>query len=233
MKLSRNFSLKLHWLLDECLPPILRDSRLIMTPLMWLLFGDKTNLFLRYKQQVWSMTPDEYKSIYQVTLPYHIERETDLNSECVDRIISTVSGRTVLEVGCGRGYLSRILSRDYSVTATDIDVDSSLVNQLPEVRFMEASVENLPFCDRSFDTVVCTHTLEHVPDIQAAVGELRRVMRKRLIIVVPKQRPYRYTYDLHVHFFPYPFILCAALGNVPGSRCDIIGKDLFYVEYGC
>jgi hypothetical protein len=42
----------------------------------------------------------------------------------------------------------------------------------------------------------------HVQDAHAALEELRCVAKRRLIVVLPKQRPYRYTFDLHLRFFP-------------------------------
>lgn len=38
-------------------------------------------------------------------------------------------------------------------------------------------IRDLPFADASFDLVVCAHVLEHVDDDQAALSELRRVLR--------------------------------------------------------
>ena len=55
--------------------------------------------------------------------------------------------------------------------------------------------------------------------------------RKRLIIVVPKQRPYKYTFDLHLHFFPYASNLLMLLG--PGQtagKCQAMDGDWFYME---
>ena len=65
-----------------------------------------------------------------------------------------------------------------------------------------ADITGLPFEDHSFDVVLCTHALEHIRDPQKALGELMRVTGRRLIVVVPHQREYRYTVDLHVNFFP-------------------------------
>jgi SAM-dependent methyltransferase len=39
-----------------------------------------------------------------------------------------------------------------------------------------ADVTALPFADGSFDSVLCSHVLEHVPDETAALAELRRVL---------------------------------------------------------
>jgi hypothetical protein len=57
------------------------------------------------------------------------------------------------------------------------------------------------------------------------------VTKKRLIVVVPKQRPYKYTFDLHLHFFPYEHSLRTIMGPNHGAVfCKDVGGDLFYVE---
>jgi ubiquinone/menaquinone biosynthesis C-methylase UbiE len=74
----------------------------------------------------------------------------------------------------------------------------------PDVHFRQENTQRLSFADNEFDTVISSHTLEHVQDGYSAIEELRRVAKRRLIVVLPKQRPYRYTFDLHLRFFPYP-----------------------------
>jgi hypothetical protein len=57
------------------------------------------------------------------------------------------------------------------------------------------------------------------------------VARRRLIIVVPRQRPYRYTFDLHLRFFPYSHSLLGLLAPAARKhRLDEIGGDWFYQE---
>ncbi len=77
--------------------------------------------------------------------------------------------------------------------------------------------------------MISTHTLEHVLNAEAALAELRRVARRRLILVVPRQRPYRFTFDLHLNYFPYAWSLRNFLAN-PHARIEVIDNDLFAVE---
>jgi ubiquinone/menaquinone biosynthesis C-methylase UbiE len=89
----------------------------------------------------------------------------------------------------------------------------------------------LPFADGAFDTVICSHTLEHVRNVERAVSELRRVCRKRLIIVVPSEREYKYSFNLHVSFFPYPHSLLNRLAPLPTHHdCAVLDGDIFYLE---
>lgn len=41
---------------------------------------------------------------------------------------------------------------------------------------LQASVESLPFADKSFDAVICSHVLEHVVNDRRALDELRRIV---------------------------------------------------------
>jgi ubiquinone/menaquinone biosynthesis C-methylase UbiE len=93
--------------------------------------------------------------------------------------------------------------------------------------FTRGSVDAIPFPDKAFDVVICTHTLEHCLHLERAVQELARVGRSELIIVVPKQRPYYYTVDEHVQFFFYREQLTTAVG-LTRHECRALGGDWYY-----
>lgn len=229
MKISRNKTILIHYIFDQLIPPRLRDSYWFMYIPFKILFKDKASIFFEFKERARLMTPEEYSNTYSLVSDVLVERETDLNKECIERIVEDVLGSNVLEVGCGRGYLARILSKKYDVTGIDIDI--SMNKNQEKLKFVIGGSEYLPFEDESFDTVVCTHTLEHVLDFEKSLSELRRVARRRVIIVVPKQRPYRYTFDLHLRFFPYLHSFLGAIGKTDRStQCETVGGDIYYVE---
>jgi SAM-dependent methyltransferase len=233
MQVSRNLALAVHFLLDECLPPILRDRDWFMWLPFRLLFGRHADTFRSFKDRGHDLDEEEFRRVYAETAVVHLQRPTDLNTSCIDRIRRRIAGRSVLEVGCGRGHLADILVRDHDVTACDMAIDPDISARLPRVTFRLENVERLSFADASFDTVVCTHTLEHVQHLDVAIRELRRVARRRLIVVVPRQRPYRHTFDLHLHFFPLGHMLLARFPAVPGvgSRSlHRVGGDWYYEE---
>lgn len=177
------------------------------------------------------MKDSELRRLYQEAAQVFMPRETDLNQDCLKKIEENILGSTVLDIACGRGYLSERLSRRFKVTGADMHLEPGIRNSPLKVAFTEVNLTNLPFKDNGFDTVVSAHTLEHVLNIHAAVKELRRVAKKRLIIVLPKQRPYKYTFDLHLHFFPYPWSLYNLLGlKASGQKCLLIKGDWFYLE---
>ena len=138
-------------------------------------------------------------------------------------MLEMVSGQpgTMLDVGSGKGYwVRKAVEAGYRVTACD------LTNTLRDVEceFVQGDIGNLPFEDGQFDVVTCSHTLEHIVELDRAIAELKRVARKQLIIVVPCQRYNYLTPDGHVNFFPFREKLLFHLGE-PGADCRKLGGD--------
>ncbi len=232
MRVSREFSLKVQFVLDQLLPPILRDSKWFMYIPMKVLFREVVEDFLHFKNTVFSMSDSQFSDLYARTKKYQeIQGESDLNEPCIDEIIKNlVPGASVLEVGCGRGYLAeKIAQAGYSITAVDFMLSEKIKTRKSAVCYAEGDIQQLNFADDSFDTVVSTHTLEHVRDLHRAINQLRRIAKHRLIIVIPCQRPYRYTFSLHAHFFPYQWSIIGAFGYRERVTIKKLG-DWFYVE---
>ena len=230
MNIPREMTNSIRYILDNWIPPVIRDSYIFMYPIARLVFGKHASLFLQFRQKVHTYSTVEYQHIYETVNPL-FSRETDLTRSCIYTIEQRILGNSVLEVGCGRGFLSKRLAHKFTVTAMDIDVDSTL-RTIPHLTTTRGYIEKIPMKNRSVDTVVSTHTLEHIVDIQQAISELRRVAKKRIIIVVPMQRPYTYTLDLHVQFFPYPSSFLTVMQPKKNRHytCTIIDGDLYYEE---
>lgn len=230
MKVNRNFSVAVQYLLDEWVPPRIRDSRLFMTLPMKFVLKDSANEFMTFKNWFYSADSKKIGKLYENTgHVQELQGETDLNKACTDRILQKISTKNVLEVGCGRAYLANLMTKKAKVTACDIVISSQLPKKFPDIKFMSEDIENLSYKDNAFDTVVCTHTLEHTKDLKKAVSELRRVAKKELIIVIPRQRPYKYTFSLHTQFFPYKWSIENAFGFRKGATIERLG-DWFYYE---
>ncbi len=228
--MSRDTALFFHYIFDQLFPPIVRDTKWIMSIPLWVMFRHRYKHYLNFKEIAFTLSEDEFRGFYRMVSDTALERETDLNRASIDKIMMHVTGIKVLDVGCGRGFLADILSKHHEVSAVDIVVPPAIRERFPQVKFYEDNVETLPFSDKEFDTVVCTHTLEHVRNMHLAVQELRRV-GKKLIIIVPKQRPYKYTFDLHLNFFPYVYSLLSVMGKIQGEVvCEDIDDDIFYME---
>jgi ubiquinone/menaquinone biosynthesis C-methylase UbiE len=113
-------------------------------------------------------------------------------------LLDVREGLSVLDVGCGDGYLlgkaahraSLALGVDLAenrLRASRDGLSDSGRSGCSPTELAIADGQRLPFADASFDRIICTETLEHVADAQLALRELARVLRPggRLAVSVP------------------------------------------------
>ncbi|MEO8841282.1 MAG: class I SAM-dependent methyltransferase [Kofleriaceae bacterium] len=188
-------------LLDDYLPPVIREWRPLNRWMATTFHGPAFDL--DFKEHAFAMSPREFADAYAALDAGGARyRDTDTTPGQLAAICEAARGR-VLEVGSGNGVVAAALvAARREVTALEVTLGSAAeTERRAHCTVALAALPALPFGDFAFDTVVCAHTLEHVPELYAAVRELRRVAH-RVIVVVPRQRYYRYTVDYHLHFFP-------------------------------
>ena len=119
-------------------------------------------------------------------------------------------GHTVLDLGCGRGrhmhavyFHRRCYAVGLDLDLADVDVTRQgfaeapdLEPQIGQTRRYSLSVGDatrLPFPDHTFDRVICSEVLEHIPDYEAALREIWRVVKPggRIGLSVPRAWPER------------------------------------------
>lgn len=108
-----------------------------------------------------------------------------------------VTGAT-LDVGCGR----KPYEKTFFVGAKNyVGMDYLTDRSTPDV---VGSATAIPLGDASFDTVVCTEVLEHVPDPLKALREMHRVLRPggHLILSTPMYWP---RHEVPYDYFRYPY----------------------------
>jgi SAM-dependent methyltransferase len=88
----------------------------------------------------------------------------------------------VLDVGCGDGHFAEIAYRgrtiDVGLDPMPRDLAEARSRRSPYRRLVRASATDLPFADESFGTVLSNSVLEHVPDVERALAEISRVLRR-------------------------------------------------------
>lgn len=231
MALSREVNLRLNWVLNELVPPVIRDARWFGWCVTWLLYRRQARIYMDFHARAYGMSEAEFAATYRDIQATALKRPMDVNRASLALIEAHAVGETVLEAGCGRGYLSGLLAARFCVTGCDVALAEGIAARYPGVTFVESAAEHLPFADGAFDTVISTHMLEHVRDLPGVLKELRRVCRRRLILVVPCERPHCYTPNLHLHFFPYAYSLLLALQPEKGRYfLQKAGGDWFFYE---
>lgn len=228
--MKREATNRIRFVLEDILPAFVRDSALfrIGASMIW---GNHISDLADFRARAPFLTDDEYEKLYKEHPRVH--EGTDNSKACIAAICRDTVGESVCDVGCGTGALLSHVRAARPELKRCVGVDFAIDDaaSLEGVEYVAAKIESLPFADAEFDTVICTHVIEHVLDYRRAIQELRRITRRRLIIVVPREREYRYTFNPHFNFFPYTHAFLRAMHPVPESHeCIDIKRDIYYRE---
>jgi len=134
------------------------------------------------------------------------------------------SGR-VLDLGCGIGHSYRELAPRVSV-GVDLDPEV-LVDQDRET--VHADMRRLPFGGGSFASVISVQSIEHVPDPESVLSEVRRVLEPggRAVFVTPNRLTFGFGFGEEIidpyHYVEYDAQQLHALCARFFSRVEVVG----------
>lgn len=127
-------------------------------------------------------------------------------------------GDRVLDAGCGTGRHACEIFRTRGADVVGVDLNwkdlqktTFLLDNMEDARggswlVSQADATRLPFRDESFDVVICSEVLEHIPANRAAVAELVRVLKpgKNMAVSVPRFFPERICWALSSDYHNEP-----------------------------
>ncbi len=142
-----------------------------------------------------SVSPSEYYYTYytaeSVTLKNVLAKVRELvapyrfrlAADCIIKELSINRNSSILEIGSGLGLLGKAIKEltkgeiDYfGIELTYKSAEESSKKGLIEV---QADAISLPFPNNSFDRIISTDVLEHIPDNEQAVKEIHRVLKPK------------------------------------------------------
>lgn len=141
-------------------------------------------------------------------LPPRLRERIEVNTYLMRRLLAHVAselppGSRVLDAGAGEGRFKPLFAH-----TRYIGVDLAVGDATWDYSGLDAinTLDRLCFADASFDAVVFTQVMEHLPEPGAVVGELARVLRPGglLILVAPQ--------SWHEHQIPYDFYRYTSYG---------------------
>ncbi len=171
-----------------------------------------------WREKFANLSDEEWKSAYDKAWKNRAndcvdEKDASLFLDALPQLGS------VLDIGCGAGGLAvRLAQTGHRVTGMDVSEEALRIarkagrNARLSIQWQLGFAEKLPFPDKSFDYIISAHTLEHVRDLNQTAAEFRRVARKKILILTPKQSYKRYMDNYHTQFFETAEQLSRALG---------------------
>lgn len=134
------------------------------------------------------------------------------------RYISKLEFLSVIDIGCGNGFLLQQMHSLYpSVKFSGTEYSElaihNLCMRLPEMEFQYLDLSR-NFIDQKYDLVICADVLEHIDDDEKALMNLRNMTGRYAIIAVPLGRLSRYERQQlgHVHGYSFKEFRTKVLG---------------------
>lgn len=105
-----------------------------------------------------------------------------------------IKGRKFLDAGCGTGLFSKVAC-DRGADVYSMDLGENLLNEVKKKcnsNRVVGSILEIPFPDNTFDIVMSSEVIEHVPDPKKAIAELYRVLKPGGIMVLTTPNKFWY-----------------------------------------
>lgn len=113
----------------------------------------------------------------------------DLNDKRVKvlkKLFADLNGKTVLDVGCGKGRFSKVMI-DLGANVNGIEPSEKLLHEARKIQggsFLLGSSTRIPFPNETFDCILCIEVLQHIPDLKRAIHEMMRVLKPEGKIII-------------------------------------------------
>jgi len=145
---------------------------------------------------------------------------------------------TILEIGCGTGWLLNFLEKEASfvegIDPSHLNIEFAKKN-FPKIKVSHISLEKFK-SSRKYDLIISVMVLNHIKDIDLAFRKMSRFLKKdgEIQIIVPDyqyaKRP-RFNYKLVIEKINgHEYAVETAREN--GEITDIIRDNIFYKEAG-
>ena len=114
------------------------------------------------------------------------EMENNSQQARLAKIASMIEGNTILDAGAGAGQLKKHIQADKTYEA--LEAEQSFVNHLraSAIRATQGNITQIPYADKTFDTVIAAEILEHLENPGLGLSECMRVAKDQVIITLPR-----------------------------------------------
>jgi len=101
----------------------------------------------------------------------------------------------VIDVGCGEGFLLREIQNAINIVGIEISITAlrrakEILKDRSEIDIIKADGQEMPISSETFDVVLCSEMLKHLPDPRIVLKEINRILKHdgRLVISVPNEK---------------------------------------------
>jgi SAM-dependent methyltransferase len=140
--------------------------------------------------------------------------------EAVRRHLRPFRGMTLLDVGAGTGQFAGAFSDWFGLDVLAVEPSASMRHQIPRVssiHALEGDAAALPLPDASADAAWLSLVIHHIPELEVAAHEIRRVLRPGAPVLIRQGFPGRLEGVELVRWFPETARAVARYPAVPDT----------------
>ena len=113
---------------------------------------------------------------------YYYSQNGKISCRDIAEQIRELPYESLLDVGCGTGFLIDLLAKQRSARYCGADLSDGMIRMAKEKRiegaeFTVSSADKLPYPDETFDIVTCSQSFHHYPYPEQAMREAKRVLK--------------------------------------------------------
>lgn len=141
-------------------------------------------------------------------------------------------GMTLVDVGAGTGQFASAFDAWFELTVVAVEPSSAMRDRIPRTPatlVLEGSASDLPLPSKSADAAWLSLVIHHIPDLEAAAHEIRRVLRPGAPILIRQGFPGRLDRVELVRWFPETARAVDAYPSVTDT-CDAFATAGFHQE---
>ena len=125
--------------------------------------------------------------------------------EAVRRHLRPTRGMTLVDIGAGTGQFATAFGDWFALSVVAVEPSTAMRAQIPQtpaIQALEGSASALPLPDDSADAAWLSLVIHHIPDLEAAAHEIRRVLRPGSPVLIRQGFPGRLDGVELVRWFP-------------------------------
>jgi malonyl-CoA O-methyltransferase len=116
------------------------------------------------------------------------------SDEIIIKMLPHLSGKRVMDAGCGSGYFCQHAEREGAKAIVGIDFSSKMIEQAIKIckytKFLVDDIQNIDLQESSVDILICALVLGHVEKIDMVISKFSKTLVKDGVLVISDFHPF-------------------------------------------
>jgi malonyl-CoA O-methyltransferase len=117
----------------------------------------------------------------------------NLSNKLVEQWLHDVTGKSILDVGCGTGHFCRYVEKNNAARIIGVDLSPAMLSQAKKNcisgEFYCADITTMPFEHSSFDLIICALVIGHIENMASALDMLCSILKRNGELIITDFHP--------------------------------------------